>query len=573
MEEGCFNRDELEALKRGENPWSKSTFPPLTSTPEHPEIPASSWGDPHSKVAESEGGDEPRNSLFDLSKFDPSSIDLSHLHPGEQNRIRARQFNTKELSLLLNRQNPWTRSGKPQPLASATEHQPHQPSDSQPTGGTKWIRQQRGATPKERADAELRSFMPTQVRAEYEKAEPDKRKVIWGANKRAFEAAQKRKKERLLGEQKLIEEVLDMVQRVKEDPSKAHLLPPADASISDLHEWFEKMSQPMRNIPFPIEGGQYPQGTVAHSATPFAQDTRNQEALKPIGRLAEIKTAPMTESNRKHGGGEVWAEIKKHRGWYILVFLLSGLPIYIATLWGPIMGSKTIPEWLAESGWPRLSTLVLAWLAGVAAIGLVIIARSFRAARHQKPEPSSTGAELRALMPEVETPQTMVRQASQSDKKTKVDLSVKQERVWLEKTLSPSGDLSLVYWHVTICLYITNRHEFDNAIRDYGLTVILPDGQELKGKIESATRLVSRSTGEELVDLRPSLDVPLKQGHPTRRAVRFLFSSNDLDLNLAGVNYVLRIQDVYDMAHKPKGTLPEPSDDLHWKISDRAFGS
>src|SRR6266850_153113 len=55
---------------------------------------------------------------FDLSKFDPSSLDLSHLHPAEQNRIRNRQFTSQELSLLLSGQNPWTESGKPNPFPS-----------------------------------------------------------------------------------------------------------------------------------------------------------------------------------------------------------------------------------------------------------------------------------------------------------------------------------------------------------------------------------------------------------------------------------------------------------------------
>lgn len=57
-------------------------------------------------------GDPP----FDLSKFDPSTLDLSHLDRREQNRIRAGQYDNRELSLLLQKKNPWTRSGKPEPL-------------------------------------------------------------------------------------------------------------------------------------------------------------------------------------------------------------------------------------------------------------------------------------------------------------------------------------------------------------------------------------------------------------------------------------------------------------------------
>src|ERR1051326_1445668 len=60
------------------------------------------------------------SSPFDLSKFDPSTIDLSFLRPEEQNRIRAHQYDSRELSLLLQRKNPWTRAGPPAPSPSPT---------------------------------------------------------------------------------------------------------------------------------------------------------------------------------------------------------------------------------------------------------------------------------------------------------------------------------------------------------------------------------------------------------------------------------------------------------------------
>src|SRR5437660_10252511 len=66
---------------------------------------------------------------------------------------------------------------------------------------------------------------------------------------------------------------------------------------------------------------------------------------------------------KKFSINQVWIEIKNHRGWYLVVLLLSGLPVYLATLWDPIMGSKTVPVWLAENGWPRLITLAIAWTA------------------------------------------------------------------------------------------------------------------------------------------------------------------------------------------------------------------
>lgn len=152
------------------------------------------------------------------------------------------------------------------------------------------------------------------------------------------------------------------------------------------------------------------------------------------------------------------------------------------------------------------------------------------------------------------------------------DLSIKQERVFLESNPAGSGEPWLVHWHVTILLYITNRHEFDNAIREFGLILLLPNGEEISGVKEWITRLVVKGTWQDLVDLGHSCDQPLKRGHPLKGAVRFRFSTHDLDLNLAGTAYVLRIQDVYDKAYKREGMLPEPGDDIREKISDRAFG-
>lgn len=93
---------------------------------------------------------------------------------------------------------------------------------------------------------------------------------------------------------------------------------------------------------------------------------------------------PEPREGQKLTWREVWTEIKKHRGWYLLAFLLSGLPLFIATLWGPIMGSKTIPEWLAEKGWPRLTTLVIGWIAVVGIIALVIIVRSYLSVKRKR---------------------------------------------------------------------------------------------------------------------------------------------------------------------------------------------
>lgn len=82
------------------------------------------------------------------------------------------------------------------------------------------------------------------------------------------------------------------------------------------------------------------------------------------------------ESNRKL---HIWTEIKKHRGWYFVAVLLSALPVGFATIW-PTLTHETVPEWLAQHGWPRLPTLLIAWIAVVAIIALVIVARSAQTA-------------------------------------------------------------------------------------------------------------------------------------------------------------------------------------------------
>jgi hypothetical protein len=51
------------------------------------------------------------------------------------------------------------------------------------------------------------------------------------------------------------------------------------------------------------------------------------------------------------------------------------------------VGSKTIPDWLAENGWPRLRVLVAAWLASLIMIALVIVARSYLSAKQRTSEP------------------------------------------------------------------------------------------------------------------------------------------------------------------------------------------
>lgn len=103
----------------------------------------------------------------------------------------------------------------------------------------------------QRTNSQLLAFMSPQVRAAYDAADREQKQILLEATRRAFEEAEKRKEQRRRRELDLTAKALDMLQRIKEDPDKAHLLPPADASMQDLHEWYKEMSKPVRTVPFP----------------------------------------------------------------------------------------------------------------------------------------------------------------------------------------------------------------------------------------------------------------------------------------------------------------------------------
>lgn len=123
------------------------------------------------------------------------------------------------------------------------------------TGGIRVPAQRGGPIERDERDSALLRFMPKQLRAEYDKADPERKAMLWEANRGAFEEAKERKQVRLLAEQVQTQRILDMLQRVREDASKADLLPPADATMDELLNWYDEMSKPIRPIPFPGEGG------------------------------------------------------------------------------------------------------------------------------------------------------------------------------------------------------------------------------------------------------------------------------------------------------------------------------
>jgi hypothetical protein len=182
---------------------------------------------------------------MDLSKLDLSQFDLSHLHPGERNRIKARQFTARELSALLINQNPWTKSGKPEPLRLSLE----------PTEQSNQAQQQEEIhepTEDEITQLMFADDLQTYHSRDTPAAVKNELREFYRAQHKKGQEQERDKRRR---EQEKTETALDALRELREkfgdDPDKAHLFPPAEISTADLHKWYDEISRPVRNIPFP----------------------------------------------------------------------------------------------------------------------------------------------------------------------------------------------------------------------------------------------------------------------------------------------------------------------------------
>ncbi|HYR75986.1 MAG TPA: hypothetical protein VEM96_09090 [Pyrinomonadaceae bacterium] len=346
---------------------------------------------------------------FDLSKFDPSSLDLSHLHPAEQNRIRNRQFTSQELSLLLSGQNPWTESGKPNPFPS-----PALQSKEPTLDDLRRICHADTLPLFERGDPVVRAALEAQWRAANapppetpEKPDPkidDETREMLGLmsnqEEQEYDEKTKRSQHRIpfanppewWNRQDRINRAIQSGER----PDPEDLAEEAAEKVRyerKLAEAFRKKELELHGwnaFPSPNEDVSFITGkprTVGALTMPPADKPKPPSEPKPENLADELLSPPLDAasadkpSNRKINI-KVWAEIKKHPGWYFLAFLVGGLPVGIGTIW-PTLTHETVPEWLAEHGWPRLIVLAAAWVAVAVIIALVIIVRSYQAAAYQ----------------------------------------------------------------------------------------------------------------------------------------------------------------------------------------------
>ncbi|HEY6803870.1 MAG TPA: hypothetical protein VI306_09855 [Pyrinomonadaceae bacterium] len=357
---------------------------------------------------------------------------IGHLHVGERNRIKAGQLNSYERDMLANGQDPWEKfrgplrpdlsppseeDTSPQTIRTALDGVKKQAealakeefddlaasllsSEQKPKEqGTRVPSQRAAPTEQEKEESRLLEFMSKQVRAEYERADLKQKAIIWEANRRAFKESERREQQRTTRETDRKEKIFDLLQRLKEDQSKAHLLPPDTASMDDLDKWYEKMRQPVRNLPHAIPSEEYlrmERITQAYLTghAPAPEDVAAQEAerlrsrrqLQAEREALDVKdeeplhvptaSPPRSKlSKKRRVEVRIWDEIRQNKGWYIVFFLLGGLPVGFAQIW-PTLTDKKVPQWLAEHRWPSLTTLVAAWVAIAAIITLVIVVRS-----------------------------------------------------------------------------------------------------------------------------------------------------------------------------------------------------
>lgn len=231
---GGLNPQESAMLAKGEDPWAKFRGPLPPSVPAY--VPPQGGFDGQFK-------DIPPEELKDLELETKSDVDKA-AESIEQRPVQS----PEEQAAIISEQRARDRARQSN----------EQERGKQQRKETRYIRQHASLTRAQQERLELLRFMPKQVRDEYEKADAHQRKIIWEGNKQAFKAARKREKEKLARDQKFMEQVFDLLQQIKEqaaeDPSKANLLPPDGASLSDLREWYQEMQKPMRPVPFPGPG-------------------------------------------------------------------------------------------------------------------------------------------------------------------------------------------------------------------------------------------------------------------------------------------------------------------------------
>jgi hypothetical protein len=77
----------------------------------------------------------------------------------------------------------------------------------------------------------------------------------------------------------------------------------------------------------------------------------------------------------------------KATAWGLFVFLVFALPIGVFSIWGSFEKDKTIPQWLAERGWPSVSQIAVPYVIGAAVVSfLFYLALTAHSKRRERPK-------------------------------------------------------------------------------------------------------------------------------------------------------------------------------------------
>lgn len=226
--------------------------------------------------------------------FDPP-FPIDHLHEGERNRIRNGDLNPREQEMLAKGEDPWRKFRGPEkqppskPPAGAEEWYSDDPNDvSLLTGqrkrftalripatkpkekkpeqeqlplstGTRVpgqrsdsaIEQERREREQKQIEAEVVATMHPTHREKYSDlgTPENQRQAIFATYKEKLDERKRRDEAEFRKRLAQIAEAQDLLQRIKGDPSKAHVPLPADDSEEELLKWRHEMSKPVQTVP------------------------------------------------------------------------------------------------------------------------------------------------------------------------------------------------------------------------------------------------------------------------------------------------------------------------------------
>ncbi|HSS20899.1 MAG TPA: hypothetical protein VLL54_12565 [Pyrinomonadaceae bacterium] len=289
---------------------------------------------------------------------------IGHLHVTERNRIRDGNFNPSEREMLARDEDPWEKLRKPLPPDLLP---PQATQSDEPT------------------DAEVLESMRPETRQLFESPTltPQQKAGMWQGAKKRWWANKVRPSVRNPSEEYFRR------QNIKRAVQSNQPIDPDDVAgdwekmefQKGMAEDLERKSKKGTTVADATRATLWEQSEILWYAGDLENANRVAKLAEGIGKTQPEKSEPVPpqssapHSSKRLSMHSLLSEVTKHRGWYLVAFLLGGLPIGIATIW-PTLTDKKVPQWLAEHGWPSLSILVLAWLVVVAFIAIVIIVRS-----------------------------------------------------------------------------------------------------------------------------------------------------------------------------------------------------